>query len=323
MPTALMVLFCRRVRRTKETKYDYNREFLQTAQLLIDSGAEVNEWAPHSTYIKFREKTALHEAAMKSQEQYCRLLLKNNSDINCRTSHFLKSRNCLHWACLAPREDESCYINSDSILYYHRGIKSCKSDRSEDYIRFLISMDADVDAQDINGKTPLCLAAECGWLEGVRALIETPSPRKDTDFNQQISMITKAASKWGIFTNMATEIAKFIVQISADPMIDSNKPFSIISLNPRLYTNYWKEHNQKRKTKVTLKGLGHHRKHNGGALSNVCKKRASVANDTALKKFTKKKFNDDWNETHEDGTALGLARKNNHLEIVDYLSRLV
>jgi len=136
-------------------------------------------------------------------------------------------------------------------------------------------------------------------------------------------MITKAASKWGIFTNTAREIAEFIVKISADPMIDSNKPFSIITLNPRLYTNYWKEHKQKRKTKVTLKGLGHHQKHNGGALFNRCKKRASVANDAALKKFTKKKLNDDWNQTHEDGTALGIARKNNPLEIVEYLSRLV
>jgi len=188
MPTALMVLFCRRVRRTKETKYDYNREFLQTAQLLIDSGAEVNEWAPHSTYIKFREKTALHEAAMKSQEQYCRLLIKNNSDINYRTCHRLKGRNCLHWACLAPREEESCDINSYPII-------PCKSNRSVEYIRFLISKDADIDAQDIDGKTPLCLAAERGWLEGVRTLIETPSPKKTSDFNILISMITKAASK--------------------------------------------------------------------------------------------------------------------------------
>jgi len=187
-----MVLFSKRVRLTKETKYEYNREFLQTAQLLIDSGLDVNEWA--CTYnhdnvnFKFREKTALHEAAMKSQEQYCRLLIKNNSDINYRTCHRLKGRNCLHWACLAPREEESCDINSYPII-------PCKSNRSVEYIRFLISKDADIDAQDIDGKTPLCLAAERGWLEGVRTLIETPSPKKTSDFNILISMITKAASK--------------------------------------------------------------------------------------------------------------------------------
>jgi len=138
---------------------------------------------------------------------------------------------------------------------------------------------------------------------------------------------------------MAREIAEFIVRISADPMIDSNKPFSFIRLNPRLYTKYWKKGKQKRKAKVTLKKrLCHNRKQNQGALFNQCEKRASLANDFALKKFTEKKlkkftkkkpkkftkfkFNDDWNQTHEDGTALGIARKNNHLEIVEYLSRL-
>jgi len=136
-------------------------------------------------------------------------------------------------------------------------------------------------------------------------------------------MITKAASKWGIFTNMAREIAEFIVRISADPMIDSNKPFSLISLNPRLYTNHWNQREQKRTAKVTpRKKLGYHWKQNRGALFNQCKKRATLANDAVLEKFTKEKFNDDWNHTYEDGTALGIARKNNHLKIVEYLSRL-
>jgi len=110
----------------------------------------------------------------------------------------------------------------------------CVSARSVDYLRFLILKGVDVDVQDFDGKTALCLAAERGWLEGVRALIETPMPSKVSLISRKVAMIIQAGLKWGLVSVVAQEIVDFLVRVSADPTIDSNKPFKLVYLNPCL-----------------------------------------------------------------------------------------
>jgi len=105
----------------------------------------------------------LLQAAMLFHEPYCSLLINNNADINARQYGFSsKGRRCLHLACLTDS------FTGTRKLY----------PRSVDYIKFLISKGANIDVQDDEGKTPLCLAVESDWFDGVRVLMETPSPSK-------------------------------------------------------------------------------------------------------------------------------------------------
>jgi len=148
----------------------------------------------------------------------------------------------------------------------------CSSYRSVEYVKFLISNDADVDALDHDKKTALCIAAERGWFKGVQALMETPVPKKLVQRNITSSLILKAGSKFGIVKVIAEEIAGFLIRVTADPTVNSKKAESAtptVSGNEEEDTSY------------------------------------STDRD-----YTK------------DGTALGLARANNHTDILEYLSRL-
>jgi len=73
----------------------------------------------------------------------------------------------------------------------------------------------------------LCIAAERGWLEGVRALIETPTPRKLLERSTKVLEIMRSGSKLGINKVLAEEIVDFLIRTSADTSIDSNKPFTL------------------------------------------------------------------------------------------------
>jgi ankyrin repeat protein len=167
-----------------------DKEFLDTAQLIINSRADLNAWSnvpsfPRNQHSKFRERSALHQAAMYFQEPYCRLLITNKYDINRPSWNDGFGRNCLHWACLAPYE-----VGMDSDV-----VVPCVSPRSVEYLKFLIFNGIDVDLQDFEGKTALCLAAHFGWLAGVQTLIETPMPRKRKERSSKVLAFMLYGSK--------------------------------------------------------------------------------------------------------------------------------
>jgi len=172
---------------------------------------------------------------MKFQEPYCRLLINNKADVSTFPSwNSWRGRNCLHWACLAPYEGESTESIKNVSMVWEKDAP-CVSTRSVDYLRFLISSGIDVDARDFDGKTALCFAAERGWLEGVRALIKTPMPSKVSLRSRKVALIKQSGLRSGIVDTVAQEIVDFLVRVSADPTIDSNKPFKLTYLNPCLY----------------------------------------------------------------------------------------
>lgn len=296
--TVLMRLYEERVPDPQKSKEEVDQDFLDTAQMLIDEGVDVNAWS--CTYVgrdTMRGRNLLEMAAMKFQHSYCRLLINNKANINARSpSNYVGARICLHWACSAP-EAGGEGIKWMGNLLYHEDVP-CASTRSVDYVRFLIHNDADVDAQDYDGKTPLCLAAERGWFEAVRTLIETPLPKKLLERSKKISLILKFGSKWGIVESLAGEIVGFLVRVFADPSIDAKKPFR------------WKGEDVDSEENVDDEGdtsndSDHEEQAYGG--SNESEDGFVVA---------------ERDESFEDGTALGIARRLNHVDIVKYLSRL-
>jgi len=48
----------------------------------------------------------------------------------------------------------------------------------------------------------------------------------------------------------------------------------------------------------------------------------SSSSSSVRQKFITRKFNRDWEETFEDGTPLGIARAHNHVNIIEYLTRI-
>ena len=311
---------------------------------------------------------------MKFQEPYCRLLINNKADVNTfPTWNSWRGRNCLHWACLAPYEDESSESIKNISMVWEKETP-CVSVRSVDYLRFLISSGIDVDARDFDGKTALCFAAERGWLEGVRALIETPMPSKVSLRSRKVALIKQAGLRKGIVDVVAQEIVDFLVRVSADPTIDSNKPFKLTYLNPCLYFSKSKhayhvedesdeeEEEKKPDVKVKIKSmitvekenLEHspidHVNSNSGKmvhelhdepvvkekLEGIVNCSQEINNHQALdssshssssssvrQEFITRKFNRNWDETSEDGTPLGIARAHNHINIIEYLTRII
>jgi len=74
---------------TQQLREQLDKEFLEIAQLLINSGVDINAWGSASTSGKggggtFRVCTTLHVAAYNFQEPFCRLLINNKADINAR-----------------------------------------------------------------------------------------------------------------------------------------------------------------------------------------------------------------------------------------------
>jgi len=360
--TCLMMLYHQHERPThsQQLKEQLDIEFLETAQLLIDSRVDINAYGSVRTFdrggsAKYRDRTVLHEAAMKFQEPYCRLLIDNKADINMRPLYYAwRGRNCLHWASLAPCPGESSEEINQISMVYSRDVP-CVSTRSVEYLRFLIFKGIDVDMQDFDGKTALYFAAERGWLEGVRVLIETPMPRKLIERSSKVSAITRAGSKWGIVKVIAEQIVDFLIRISADPLIDSNKPFTLVCPNhcleftPKNHSynvedesdeeEEVNEHEGKvkaqsmmalEKSKVDACNIGNgdskstdlveECQNKQGSVSSKCSSSGSEDEDEE-KDFKTWKCNRDWDETCDDGTPLGVARKLNHTDIVEYLSR--
>jgi len=165
-----------------------------------------------------------------------------------------------------------------------------------EYVKFLIFNDADVDALDYDGKTALCIAAERGWFKGVQALMETPVPKKLHQRNVTSSLILKAGSKFGIVKVIAEEIAQFVIRVSADPTVNSKKSFWPSERATE------SEKSVKDKTVVIAKS--------GSATPSESDDEEEDTSYSTVRDYT------------EDGTALGLARENNHTDILEYLSRL-
>jgi len=245
----------------------------------------------------------------------------------------------------------------------HNADLPCVSTRSVEYLRYLILKGADVNMQDFHGNTALCLAAMRGWLEGVRALIETPMLERSS----KITVIMLAGSKWGIVNAIAEEIVDFLM-IPADPLIDSNKPVTLVYPDPCIKFTaghavaFGEEdesdeeeavNEQEGKAKVpSMMALEKEQVNTSGPdecdsksrdLLEEYDKRESKENTECLsrnkknrrvflrrdapeyneteEKFWTLEINKHWDEACEDGTPLEIARKYNHIDIVEYLSR--
>lgn len=382
--TCLMMLYQQKVHDSQQSREELDREFLDTALFLINSGIDVNAWSSIHTFDrggsgKFRGRTALHVAAMKFQEPYCRLLIQNKADVHMVPSwNSWRGRNCLHWACLAPYKGESSKSIKKVSMVWEKDTP-CWSTRSVNYLRFLILNGLDVDVQDFDGKTALCLAAERGWLGGVRALIETPMPSKVSLRSTTIAVIMQAGSKWGLVNVVAQVIVDFLIRVSADPTIDSNKPFRLVYLKPCLefsernrFLNAEDESDEeeeekelavpeKIKSMIALEeenaknaSIDHLNSNSGDIVQELQDELAITKefakndnasqeqnNDVLLvisvsshsssssslnevgQEFITRKFNHDWDETFDDGTPLGIARANNHVDIIEYLIRIL
>ncbi|KJH43280.1 EGF-like domain protein [Dictyocaulus viviparus] len=161
---------------------------LNLTKKLLDMGAD-------PTIMNRNDSTCLHEAAANCNLHMVEELLKHNSVVKeidvcdnndrtplmrCAANDTVDHRVAAHLIRLGadpsyPGDKSALSYNGRTALHYAAQVNNVQM------IEFLISKDANKDAQDLEDRTPLFLAASHGHVEAVQALVKAGASLEITD----------------------------------------------------------------------------------------------------------------------------------------------
>ncbi|CAH0549306.1 unnamed protein product [Brassicogethes aeneus] len=180
----------------------------ETAKFLINHGADVN--LRSSKY----NRTALHDAAATGNVEIAKVLLSKDADIDAQDingySPLMFAVNKNHTETAKFLINHGADVNLRSSKYNSTALHDAAATENVEIAKVLLSKDADIDAQDINGYSPLMFAVIKNHTETAKFLIN-----KGADVNLRGSKSNATALHVAAATGNV-EIAKVLLSKDAD-----------------------------------------------------------------------------------------------------------
>jgi len=110
----------------------------------------------------------------------------------------------------AVSEPGSYIINSRDVVSGETALHIVTARRDPTWLRYLVAKGADVNARDRKGITPLQLAANLGWIEGVEILVERKANADEANDAGETPLISAVHQR-------NTTLMKLLLQGGADP----------------------------------------------------------------------------------------------------------
>ena len=110
----------------------------------------------------------------------------------------------------AVNEPGSYIINSRDVVTGETALHIVTARRDPVWLRYLIAKGADVNARDRKGSTPLQIAANLGWIEGVEILVDRKARTDESNDAGETPLISAVHQR-------NTALMKILLQGGADP----------------------------------------------------------------------------------------------------------
>jgi ankyrin repeat protein len=110
----------------------------------------------------------------------------------------------------AVNEPGSYIINARDVVSGETALHIVTARRDIVWLRYLIAKGADVNARDRNGASPLQLAANLGWIEGVEVLVGNKANPDDANDAGETPLISAVHQR-------NTTLIKILLEGGADP----------------------------------------------------------------------------------------------------------